>query len=87
MMFIVNIIHHEAKTKDALVLCCFESIEHFFLFFLFPSLRFYLVLEEPNMEDEILLRQYSNHIYWKPFHRGVDGDDDCKDDGYPEIMI
>ena len=39
------------------------------------------------MEDEILLRQYSNHIYWKPFHRGVNRDDDCKDEGYPEIMI
>ena len=39
------------------------------------------------MEEEILLRQYGNHTYWKSFHRGVDGDDDCKDVGYPEIMI
>ena len=28
------------------------------------------------MEDEILLRQYSNHIYWKSLYRWNDGDDD-----------
>ena len=38
------------------------------------------------MEDEILLRQYSNHIYWKSLYRWNDGDDDCKDEDYPEIM-